>query len=431
MAVEAQGESAAAGGWLAAWRGRRDNPLARADCWREKGERSYRQMPVSVGLTLILCSITATCLIFQAYLHFKALASSACISRAYALNTLLWALTTMLDYAVVVCYVWLLQHVSCAYRACCGFLTRQPGWGRRLSPELAASPLSDTAVVTGAGMYALRVVGGPLLLLAIISAVDQLAGVCAKHQDALFAAGSAGWPGAPWLWALLAAVLIAAIKVACGALVVLAGVWALLCFSAYWRHPALPAIAWVGGVMGQLLCLLVGWPGNHPFYASGNDWLAEVFRTPAPVILLGAGLLLLALESQLWHGTRARARLARFHFGAVRTLLACGLLVGLLLWVGLFIDYDTLFWQSTGAQKQLPGLWALAPGIGWPLQAASISCPIPALEDAFSQPGAAAPVLFKLIALRALMLLGFPLLLCVIFGGHARSAVWLARRGAA
>lgn len=430
MAVEVPGESAASGGWLAAWRGRRDNPLARPDAWREKGERACHQLPVPVALTLILCSAAATCFIFQAYLHFKALAPSASISRAYALNTLLWAITTLLDYAVVVCSVWLLLHVSSVYRPCCGFLTRLPGFGARLSPELAVSPLSDADVVIGAGIYTLRVVRGPLILLAVISAADQLAGICAKHQDLLFAPGNVNWPGAPWLWALLAAVLIAAIKVASGVLVVLMGVWALLCFSAYWRHPALPAIAWVGAVMVQLLCFLVGWPGNHPFYACGNDWLAEVFKTPAPIVLLGAGLLLLAFEAQLWNWPGARERLARYRASAMRTLLAYGLLAGLLLWVGLFIDYDTLFWQSAGAQKQLPGLWALAPGIGWPLHAASISCPIPALEQAFSQPGATALGLFKLIALRALMLLGFPFMLCVIFGGHARSSVWLARRGA-
>jgi hypothetical protein len=431
MTVEVQGELIAAGGWLSAWRDRRDNPLAREAAWRIEGSARGWRLPIMLWPVLVIQSAIATCLIYQSYLHFQTLAPSASISRAYALNTLLWAVTTLLDSAVVVCGAWLVMQLLIAFFASCGFLTRRPGWGARLSAELAASPLPDAAVVAGAGLNALRLVRAPLVLLAVIAAADQLAGVCAAHQDVLFAPAGAGWPGAAWLWALLAAMLIAALKAVSGALVVLAGVWALLCFSAYWRHAALPGIAWAGAMLYQMFCCYVGWPGRGPFIRPGSDWLAEVFRSPAPVMLLGVGLILLALESQLWPGPLANRYLARRGFGALHTLLVCGLLIGLLLWVGRFIDYDMLFFNYYNSKASLPEMRAWAPSIGWPLQAAGISCPIPALEQTFSQPGASALVLFRLIALRGLMLLGFPLFLCVIFSGHARIAVWLARRGAA
>jgi hypothetical protein len=224
--------------------------------------------------------------------------------------------------------------------------------------------------------------------------------------------------------------LIALIKAASGALVVLASTWALLCFSAYWRHPVLPGIAWAGALLNQGLCIFAGWPGRSPFNSPVSDWVAQVFLSPAPAVLLGTGLLLLALEAHLWYWPGARARLTRHGLGAWRTILACAMLLLVVLWAGRFIDYDMLFFDYYSAKASLPELRAWAPSIGWPLQAASVSCPIPALEQAFSQLGATAAVLFKLITLRTLMLLGFPLLLCVIFGGHARLAVWLARRGA-
>jgi hypothetical protein len=428
MVVEAM-DASAAGGWLAAWRGRRDNPLALAAPWGA-GRGEFMLLPPAVWALWAICSALATALVFQSYRRFQTLAPNASISRAYALNTLVWGVVTLLDYALPVAACWLLMRIYRAYRACCGFLSPLPGRAARFTPELAACPLSDAAVVYGAGLYTLREIRAPLLLLALVSAADQLAGVCASHQGLLLAPGNAAWPVAPWLWALGGAVLIAGVKALSGALVIVAGAWALLCFSAYWRHPALPGVALSLAMLYHVLSLGLGWPGRNLYALYGCDWVAEVFHPLLSALMLGVGLILLATEAQVCYGPRAWAWLARTGLIAWRMAVACALLVALLWWAGRYIDYDTLLMGFYDAKSGWPELRAQAPVWLWPLHAFSACPPFTALEQVFQLPEARAAMLGRALAMRAGLLLGLALLLGAFGAGHARMAVWIARRGA-
>ncbi len=229
---------------------------------------------------------------------------------------------------------------------------------------------------------------------------------------------------------MLGAVLIAVVKLLGGALASVAGAWLLLSFSGLWRHAFQAGLALSLALGWLLLGVVLGWPGRNPFWFTGADGVGLVFNGPLPGIMLSLGLLLLALEAQLWAGPRARLALARWRLGGAHLLLACLLLVTLLLSVGTYIDYDALYRELNNASASLVELRAVAPTFAWPLQAISVSCPLAALADGFSQPGATAMGLLQSIAARGALLIGLPLLLCAIFGGHARTALWLARRGA-
>ncbi len=437
-------------GWAAAWRERRNNPLARllsAEAHNSQQRRSpYYISPWMTCCSVLLCALTAY-LLWRAYLAFGALGSGAVVSTAAVRHMLAWAFVQLADSAALLSLCWLLERLATAYRCAAGLLLKPRLSRHTMLDELVPASFSGPELITGALLHVLRLTWLPLLAIVLGSAAAQLSAVLAARTGG-FAPAGPGWPGGELAWLIGLTGLSLPLRLLSGTLALLAGALLLLCCSPYWRTSAPAQILAALAVGWHALAYSAAAPGHMPWGASwAGGWLALVFATPAPWLLLIGGLGLLALEAQLWHTPRARQLLARGGLGALRLVAALGLLGVLLLGVGRFADFDTAYYAGAASARIPLEVRALLPQLCWPLQAASATAlmtpadPGPALPQLPALGGSSmlveaqpeipptAMAWLKSFGLQALLMLLLPLLTCIVLLGHARSAVWLRRRG--
>jgi hypothetical protein len=405
--------------WRAAWRGRRLNPLAGQAAleFQRWAARRPAWRPCSRWMLFwgVLVSAATTYLLVVAYLRFQGVVGSSVVSRSFAATALLAGVVQVLDGAVLLASMWLLERLALAFWYSSALLAAHPGAREGPGGAFAASRLSDYEYVIGALQWVTRPCWTPLLLLAGLSALDE------------FLYGT-GWiqtpPGAhlalPRI--ALAALMLALLKPVCGLLAIWATALVLLSFSPWWRHAAVSyfaawlALAWQ---LPGVACVLPGMLGQMALFRIG-DVVPRIFAEPwvAPVLLLL--LMLLAAEAHSTSPLRAHQRFARWGMPALRPILACGLPVIAFFSIGNYIAFQLSDadqrWHWLGLEPSTLSL------VLWPVVASSAASPIPLLYYVSTE------MLQGLwVALRLMAQAGMPLLLVLIFAGHARAAVFLRR----
>jgi hypothetical protein len=424
---------AEAGAWRTAWRARRDNPLAAsaALAYRRAVARRPAWLPCSPFMCacLLLVSAATTYLLGVAWLRFDELAASLLASRGFALRALGWAGVQLLESSAVLVLLWLGERLALSFRYATVLLATHHGARGGLSPELAASGLSDHDVVVGALQHLTRLCWPPLLLLAVLDVLVQFIYASDLLTSPVLAAVMHGRQTVQLAWFILLMLLALLLKPLCGLLAVWAGGLLLLCLGPWWRSAPLAygaaalALAWQAP---GLACALPGQLGGWVLYASRY---ALVWRTcdPAVMALLPLLLLLLSLAALRADPLRAYAYWARRGMPAMRPLLACAIAAAL--FAGVVILCAQLAPANPYSGSRTPPWLAQLGYWLWPALTTASACPLPLQDMARSY--AAGKLLsegFVNLGLRWAVLGGTPLALALLFAAQARAAVCLRRR---
>jgi hypothetical protein len=420
LAAEAQA-------WREAWRGRRANPISLQAALESRRRAAQRPawLPCSRFMfvcTALISSATAYLLVI-AFLRFTAVAGSSVASRSFAHGALLWGCVQVLDSAVVLALLWLAERLALSFWYSGGLLAAYPGARGALGSEIAGSRITDYEYVVGALQHVTRLCWSPLLLLSGLSALDGFVYSWQLLSEQSTANAAASPPG-QLAWLALLAVLTALLKPVCGLLAVWATVLVLLSFSPLWRSAAVThivvwlALAWH---LPGLACVLPGTLGQYMTMYVGNVLPALFSESWVPLLVL-LGLLALAVEAHTTSPLRAHQNWACQGVPAMRLILVSGALVVLCSGSGNLIAYmaSSEIYPST---SDLPS-WLL---VFWPVLASSAASLMPLLSMPASVMMQASPQLDPGLGLRALAQAGLPLLLLLIFAGHARAAVYLRR----
>jgi hypothetical protein len=419
--------------WRAAWRTRRDNPIAvqAALEMRRRAERRPGWLmcsPWMLGWSLLISGFT-TYLLIAAYLRFMAVAPSSVASHSFAINALLWTVVQLFDAATVLLLLWLLERVAAACIYCSGMLASYHGARGGLSGELALTPLNDYECVAGVLQHVLHLCLAPVVLLSIVACADQFLGVMGVLQGQA-PDPAAGWPGGQLLWLGLAALLSLPVKIIGALAAILATALTLLSFSPWWRYPSVTFGAVVLALAWHLAGVISAPPGRMGLwgYSGLGDWLPAVFTSRWPALLLLAGLLVLIIAAHAWTPLITYSTCARWGMPALRVIASTGLLCILFFAASAFANYDNNSFWASGAPPYSLGVWDMAPALCWPVQAASIACPLLWSENILRLEQWTRTTLLISFIWHALAVMGIPLLLLLVYAGHARQAVFVRRR---
>lgn len=419
---------AEAAAWREAWRNRRDNPVALSAALQFARSSQRRPVWLPCSRFMFACAVlisgATAYLLVVAWQRFTAVSGSSVVTRGFARNALGWGGVQVLEGAQLLALLWLAERLVLALWYAGGLLATYPGARGALSPELAGSRLSDHECVTGALVYIARLCWTPMLVLGVLNTLDQF----------IYASGWLPLPGGPGAaysaehlpWLALIALLSIVLKPLCGMLAVWAGALLLLSFGPWWRHAAVSygaaALALLWHAPG-LACALPGTAGQQLAGMLGYSlWWSEF--APSLVLLLIVLLLLLAAEAHATSPLGAYSFGARRQAPALRLVLATGavaVLLGGLVNLCAYLVNEPYVWGD----DDLPTTLSLAL---WPAMAVSVACPLSLTALVADYGHSATPAGAYLgLSLRAVVQLGVPLGLALIFAGHARAALYVRR----
>lgn len=419
--------------WRAAWRGRRDNPIA-IQAALELRRRAGRRPAWLIcspfmfwwGVAVSACT---TYVLVLAYLRFHAVAGSSIAAPAFALNALWWSVLQLLDAADLLLLLLLLERLSAAFFFSSSALAGYRGARGSINGELAVTALSDHECVVGVLQHGLKLCYTPVVWLSVASTADLLLYACIMPSPQLAGPGPL-WPGGQLAWLIGAAALTVPVRIIAALAAVLAGVLVLLSFSPWWRLASVTSGAAVLALLWQMLALASAPPGRFGAISMYyfTDWLPVVFHTPWPALIVVCGLAVLIGLAHAWTPLRTYSAGARWGMPALRTIVSTGLLCILFFTVGSFANgEDELTWS--GVRQDYPEATSFLASLAWQAQAVSVACPLPlVLNEEDDNKDSSTKTLAISLVLRSLIITVMPLLLIAMYLGHARQAVFVRRR---
>ncbi len=340
------------GGWRAAWRGWRDNPLwvawERSLAQREERSPWWRRSP---GLTIFgaLLALTATgvniALLIDSLRYYSTGGGRPFISANLSL-----AFGVVLVSGGLFCLVWLCARLFRSVQFALGFLEREPKqkFRQTLDDMLAVSSLSEQELLAGCTWFSLRQVAWPLL------------GSCAClaiQAGRLLGSSAAGDAGALGVWSTLAHTLALFVMLSLSGLLATAAL-VLLCVAVSLapRAGILPSVGAVSIVLMQPLFIA----GGLLYASSTRDSLASEGLLLQAGKTLGLGMLFLLIVFLLFYLARRIEVIRMALAGALPLVL---ILPYALVGASLALTFDSDFGQALPLTQPLEVLTLLSPSL--------------------------------------------------------------------
>lgn len=383
-------------GWVAAWTGWRDNPVARywqhAEMRRLAARPWYQRSPGLLALATLLSLATTAVLVLFILRVLEQRASGA--STAYTAVTLYSGTSALLLAGQLFAWCWLAARWFTVAQLALGFLAQEPQPRIRQIHDdlLAVSALSNQEVLAGMGLFCLRLVLPPLLLL---NALYTVVGLLRNT------------PAGGWLAALGPALLLFVLYTIGGCLAALALVYLMISVSLTARAGMMPSIGAILQAAMQMVLPVAAFTMGAMFKELSTSFGGES-EVPSP--LLGIYLVLWLLVCFLLLYLARRLEGMRRAIGYAFPALLAG--IGLVIF-GVFALSGELF--EFYGQIFLYGLWAA--------QFLAITAPLPvdagALGLVLNSGAAAAMLNWK----AHLLIAAAQLVLLVICAEFARDAL--------